>query len=284
MSILRGSSLAKSIHNRISNQISKQSKRPGLGIILVGDKPDSKIYVNAKKKACKHVGINCNLRHLPKNAHKNHIINEIHQLNMCPNTHGILVQLPLPNHLDERDILNNIKIEKDVDCFNSTNMGNLTLNSPNHLIPCTPKGILKLLDYYQIDVRGKDIVVVGASKIVGMPLSIQLIHKGATVTTCHINTKDYRFYSKNADIVIVATGNPNMIKKNDLKKGAVVIDVGINKISDKIIVGDVDFQDVKNHVSAITPVPGGVGPMTIAMVLQNTFNLFCAQENKNSAF
>ena len=274
--LLSGRGLSRTIQRAIKKEVEHYRNKPGLGIILVGDNPDSKIYVNSKRKACQKAGINCDLVHLHETCNKDTIINEINIMNNASHIHGIMMQLPLPVHLDASYILNHIIPEKDVDCFHSLNMGNLALNKPNHLQSCTPKGIIRMLEHYNIDILGKNIVVIGASKIVGLPLSMMLLNKGATVSTCHINTKDYREFTRNADIVIVATGNPYLIKKEDLNEdmNTYIIDVGINKLHDGKLVGDVDFDNVKNVVKGITPVPGGVGPMTIAMVLENTLELY----------
>lgn len=277
--LLSGRRLSRSIQYAIKKEVDHYRNKPGLGIILVGDNPDSKIYVNSKQKACQNAGFNCNLVHLHDTCDKDIIIDEINLMNYAPHIHGIMIQLPLPDHLDDTYILEHIIPKKDVDCFHSLNMGNLVLNKPNHLQSCTPKGVIRLLDHYNIDIRGKNVTIIGASKIVGLPLSMILLNRGATVSICHIDTKDYREYTRNSDIVIIATGNPYLIKKDDLNKdrNTYIIDVGINKLYNGKLVGDVDFDNVKNVVKGITPVPGGVGPMTIAMVLENTLELYKTQ-------
>jgi len=279
--LLSGRRLSRTIQRAIKKEVDNYKNKPGLGIILVGDNPDSKVYVNSKRKACQKAGFNCDLVQLHKTCDTDTIIDEINLMNSASHIHGIMMQLPLPDHLDETHILEHIIPEKDVDCFNSLNIGNLSLNKPNHLQSCTPKGIICLLDHYNIDIHGKNITVIGASKIVGLPLSMMLLNRGATVSICHIDTQDYREYTRNSDIVIVATGNPHLIKKDDLNKdrNTYIIDVGINKLHDGKLVGDVDFDNVKSVVKGITPVPGGVGPMTIAMVLENTLELYTKQSN-----
>lgn len=285
--LLSGRKLAKTICNSIKNGVSKQSTTPGLGIILVGDDPASKIYVDMKSKACKQVGFQYSQFNLPKNSTEREVIQHINYLNYSSDIHGILVQLPLPPHLNERTILDKILVEKDVDCFHTENFGKLALSVNTHnagkfissynppiTLPCTPRGILTILDAHKIDVKGKKVTIIGSSNIVGLPMSLILLNRGATLSICNKNTQNVSEFTKKADIIIVATGNPNLIKKKDIRKNSIIIDVGINRLESGEIVGDVDFEDVKYTVSAITPVPGGVGPMTIAMVLQNTYDLY----------
>ena len=302
--ILSGRKLAKSICNSIKKEvkreIKKQNPAPGLGIVLVGDNEASNIYVNMKKKACVKVGFQYTQINLSKNSTEGDVIRHINYLNYSNDIHGILVQLPLPDHLNERKILDNILVNKDVDCFHTKNFGKLSLSVNNKtnetnetnetnifkniLSPCTPRGIMTILDKYNIDVRGQNVAVIGASNIVGLPISLMLLRRGATVSICHIETQNFRDFTKTADIVIVATGNPNLVKKNDIKKDAIVIDVGINRLESGEIVGDVDYNNVKNKALAITPVPGGVGPMTIAMLLQNTYDLYKKQLYRDRSF
>lgn len=286
--ILNGTRIANKIKKQLKQKIQSLSKKPGLGIVLVGDKPDSKIYVNMKKKACEYIGIHTYTARLPENIEQHTLLNTIHDMNNNPDIHGILIQLPLPKHLNENKILDSVDFKKDVDGFHAVNNGKLMRNqTKDAIIPCTPKGIMHLLKEYKISLYRKNVVVIGKSKIVGLPLSLLLLNNNATVTTCHLNTKDHRMYTKHADIVVVATGNAHLINSSDLKKGCVVIDVGINRIYEngqsKIvskIVGDVDYDDVRPISSAITPVPGGVGPMTIAMVLSNTLECYNIIESK----
>lgn len=281
--LLSGRKIAKSICNSIKKEVSKQPITPGLGIILVGDNPASKIYVDMKYKACKKVGFQYSQINLPKHSTEREIIQHINNLNYSNDIHGILVQLPLPPHLNERNILDTILVEKDVDCFHTENFGKLALSvnntyipsyNPSLTLPCTPRGILTILDVHNIDIKGKNVAIIGSSNIVGLPMSLIFLNRGATVSLCNKNTQCVSDFTKKADIVIVATGNPNLIKKKDIRPNSIIIDVGINRLDSGEIVGDVDYEDVKDTVSAITPVPGGVGPMTIAMVLQNTYDLY----------
>ena len=290
--ILSGRKLATSICNSIKKEVKKSIKKtgntPGLGIVLVGDNPASKIYVNMKKKACQKVGFQYTQVNLPNNSSESDVIRHINYLNYSNDIHGILVQLPLPDHLNTRTILDKVLVNKDADCFHTENFGKLSLSvnsdKSEGILPCTPRGIMTILDHYNIDIKGKNIAVIGASNIVGLPLSLLLLKRGATVSICHIDTQDFREFTRNADIVVAATGNPNLIKKKDIKKDAIIIDVGINRLESGKIVGDVDYTDVKKKAFAITPVPGGVGPMTIAMVLQNTFDLYKSQLYRDDSF
>lgn len=288
--ILSGKKIASSICKAIKKEVKREIKRtgntPGLGIVLVGEDPASKIYVNMKRKACQKVGFQYTQVNLPSDSTESDIIRQINYLNYSNDMDGIMVQLPLPPHLNTRKILDQVLVNKDVDCFHTENFGKLSLsvnadksgnnvNTQNDgILPCTPRGIMTILDHYNVDVKGKNVAVIGSSNIVGLPLSLLLLKRGATVSICHIDTQDFREFTINADIVVAATGNPNLIKKKDIKKEAIIIDVGINRLESGEIVGDVDYIDVKDKASAITPVPGGVGPMTIAMVLQNTLDLY----------
>ena len=278
--LLNGSELSKKIKNELKEEIKTFPSQPGLGIILVGEKPDSKIYVRMKKRACKYVGIQNFDINLPSDVTEEKVIEEVEKFNQNPDVHGILIQLPLPKHLNEQRILNKVSLDKDVDGFHLENVGKLTINSKdNPLVPCTPSGIIEILNRNDIEIGGKNVVVIGRSKIVGIPMAMLFLHSNATVTICHSRTKDYRQYTKNADIIVIAVGRPKMLKKEDIKEGAVIIDVGINRVdSDNkkgyVIVGDADFDNLKEKVGAITPVPGGVGPMTIAMLLKHTTNSY----------
>ena len=276
--VLNGKELSKNIKNKLKDKLLNYEYKPGLAIILVGDRSDSEIYVRMKKKACEFVGINNYDFYYDNEIDQQTILNKINELNNDDNIHGILVQLPLPNHLDKDIILNSIKIEKDIDGFHESNVGKLTLNK-NGLYPCTPLGVIKILKEYNIDLCGKNVVVIGKSNIVGLPLSLLLLHKEATVTICHSNTIDLPSITKNADILVSACGQPQMIKEHYIKDDAIIIDIGISRIEYNNkkgykIVGDVDYDNVINKVKAITPVPGGVGPMTIAMLLENCVNNF----------
>lgn len=277
MKIIDGKLIAKEIRDELKHQVNNMIKKPGLGIIIVGNKKESHTYVKMKKKACDEVGIfNLDII-MPETSNDEEIIDCIINLNKNDKINGILVQLPLPAHLNKDKILSYIDVKKDVDGFHTNNIGALALNQTYEFLkPCTPLGCLALLNKSNISIEGKQITVVGFSNIVGMPLSLMLAHLGATVSICHIKTPDIKVFTKVADILIVACGCPGLITEDHVKENAVVIDVGINYIrcnkskNGFKLVGDVDFESVKNKVSAITPVPGGVGPMTIAMLLKNT--------------
>jgi len=276
--ILDGRQLANKIKNQLANKIKLLDRHPGLGIILVGDRPDSKIYIRMKKKACLKVGIKNFDVSLSKDVDKETLIDEIEKMNKNGNIDAILIQLPLPKHLNEREILSKVDIKKDVDGFHCENVGNLTLNNGNFNAPCTPCGCIKILDHYGIKIQGKNVVVIGRSNIVGLPLSLLFLHRNATVTICHSKTKNLFEHTKKADILIVACGKPQFIKKEHVKKNVVILDIGINKIpfdnkKGYKLVGDVNYDSVLDKTLAITPVPGGVGPMTIAMLLKKTFFL-----------
>ncbi|MBD3228822.1 MAG: bifunctional methylenetetrahydrofolate dehydrogenase/methenyltetrahydrofolate cyclohydrolase FolD [Candidatus Lokiarchaeota archaeon] len=276
MILLDGKSVAEKIRNNLGKKIEKIKKKtgetPGLATILVGADPASKIYVRIKHKACNEVGIDSREIRLPEDVSKEILIQEIEKLNHDKSIHGILLQLPLPPNLDPLEMMNKIDPKKDVDGFHPINAGNLLIGKEN-FIPCTPKGILTLFTEYDIEVKGKNIVIINHSNIVGKPLSLLLLNRNATITVCHEYTKDLKQFTKLADILIIGIGKAKFIKKEMIKKGVVIIDVGINRIEGKLY-GDVDFEDVKEVVSSITPVPGGVGPMTVASLLENTFLAF----------
>lgn len=271
--IIDGKHVSRELRKSISEQITAFVKDtgviPGLAVILVGDDPASAVYVRNKHKACIEVGINSYEIHMPKGTTENELIQKIEELNNDKNVHGILVQLPLPKHISEDRIINSIKPEKDVDAFHPVNVGKI-LTGKYDFIPCTPAGIIELLHFYNIDICGKSCVVVGRSNIVGKPMALLLLQENGTVTICHSKTKNLAEITKQADILIVAIGKPNYISSDMIKEGAVVIDVGINKNSDGKLCGDVDFTSAFSVASKITPVPGGVGPMTITMLLKNT--------------
>ncbi len=245
---------------------------PGLTAVLVGDDPASATYVRTKTKACQEVGIASRQLTPPGNISQSDLIQIIHELNRDPAIHGILVQLPLPKHLDERAILEAVDPDKDVDGFTFGNIGRLVENQPR-FVPCTPAGIIELLDREGTEVKGKHAVVVGRSEIVGKPVALLLLHRHATVTICHSRTADLATETRRADILVAAVGRPRLITGAMLKPGSVVIDVGINRVEGKLV-GDVDFESAVEVASAITPVPGGVGPMTVAMLLKNTLRAF----------
>lgn len=247
--------------------------KPQLDIILIGDDFASVVYVNLKKKKAESVGIKCQIHAFPQNSSENEVLEKVNFLNKNPETSGILVQLPLPEYFDKIKILNSVQTSKDVDGLNSENIGLLFQNSPN-FVPATPLGILQLLDFYKIDLIGKHVCIVGASLIIGIPLFGILKNLGATISVCDSQTKDLKFFTQNADIIISATGVANLIDKSFVKENSVLIDVGTNKnpkypLEKNKICGDFDFESFKNFNCQITPVPGGVGPMTISALLEN---------------
>jgi methylenetetrahydrofolate dehydrogenase (NADP+)/methenyltetrahydrofolate cyclohydrolase len=269
MDIIDGKELARQIRQQIKKEVETFSRPPGLAVILVGDDPASQVYVKNKTNACVEVGFYSDQIHKSSNITQEELLSEIKRLNENKIIDGILVQLPLPEHINEKAIIEAIIPEKDVDGFSSENIGKLMQNK-SFIRPCTPKGIMNMLSTIDIDLNGKDCVVIGASNIVGRPMAMELLNAGATVTICHKLTKNITAKTNNADVVIAAAGVGNLVKKDWVKQNSVVIDVGINRMDDGKIVGDVDFESVKDKVSAISPVPGGVGPMTIATLLENT--------------
>ena len=244
-------------------------RAPGLAVILVGSDPASRIYVRNKDKACRQCGIYSEVIELPEETPQEELLAKIEELNNDRRIDGILVQLPLPDHMDQQAVIRAITPEKDVDVFHPENVGKLTTGCPG-LRPCTPSGILEMLKRTGIGIRGKDCTVVGRSNIVGRPMALMLLHEDGTVTVCHSKTKDLKSKCLNADILVVAVGRPKLITADMVKEGAVVIDVGINRLEDGTLCGDVDFENVGKIASYISPVPGGVGPMTIAMLMKNT--------------
>jgi methylenetetrahydrofolate dehydrogenase (NADP+) / methenyltetrahydrofolate cyclohydrolase len=242
---------------------------PGLAVILIGDNPASHVYVRNKIKACHDVGIRSSLIELPASTTTAELLDRIDALNVDEKVHGILIQLPLPAHIKMNDVLERIAIDKDVDGFHLYNVGGLVTGN-TIFSPCTPYGVQKLLENEEIDVEGRNVVVVGASNIVGKPMALMLMQQDATVCICHKKTRDLAQFTILADILVVAAGVPGLIVPQMVKTGAVVIDVGINRMPDGSIIGDVDFEGVKQKASYITPVPGGVGPMTVTMLLHNT--------------
>ncbi len=250
----------------------KYKRTPKLAIILVGDNPASLSYVKGKKKACDLVGIKHELFHLNKKVSESEITNLINELNQDTHVDGILLQLPLPNHLNEDALIDLISQEKDADGFHVINQGYL-YQKKKTIYPATPKGIMTLLKSYDIDVKGMHAVVIGRSNIVGFPVARLLMDQGATITVCHSKTKDVAFHTLNADIIVVAAGKVHMLTKTMVKPGAIVVDVGVNRVDGKLV-GDADFDDLKEICSHITPVPGGVGPMTIHSLLENTYELY----------
>ena len=246
----------------------KSGVTPGLAVVLVGDDPASAVYVRNKHRACDEVGMYSEVITMPADTTEDALLSRLTELNADPKIHGILVQLPLPKHISEEKVIAAIDPRKDVDAFHESNVGKIMLGNYDFL-PCTPAGVMELLHYYDISVQGKDCVVVGRSNIVGKPQALLLLGENGTVTVCHSRTKDLAEKTRAADILVVAIGRPNFITADMVKPGAVVIDVGINRLPDGKLCGDVDFAGVEPIASAITPVPGGVGPMTITVLLKN---------------
>lgn len=253
----------------VTAEIEKGHKRPGLAVILVGEDPASSIYVRNKREACEQVGIASIYHHLPPDIEEKRLIDLIQTLNHDKNVDGILLQLPLPAHIDAEKVLECITPHKDVDGFHAYNLGRLAQRRPL-LRPCTPQGIMRLLDHIKQVYKGKHAVVIGASNIVGRPMALELLIAGATVTVCHRFTGDLSLYAKQADILVSAVGKPGLIKGDWIKEGATVIDVGITRLPDGTLTGDIEFEVAKQRAAWITPVPGGVGPMTVAILLRNT--------------
>jgi methylenetetrahydrofolate dehydrogenase (NADP+)/methenyltetrahydrofolate cyclohydrolase len=276
MKVIDGKTLAQNLRKNIANEVKQYSRPPGLAVLLVGDDQASQVYVRNKSRACVEVGFYSDQIHKSANITEEELLSEVYRLNENPTIDGILVQLPLPSHIDSNKIIEAITPEKDVDGFSSENVGKLSQNKP-FISPCTPKGIMKMLASIKCDLRGKDCVIIGASNIVGRPMAMELLNAGATVQVCHKETKDITQKSKSADVIIAAAGVANLVKSDWVKEGAVIIDVGINRLEDGTLAGDVDFDDVKDKVSAISPVPGGVGPMTIAVLLENTLTAYQAR-------
>ena len=278
--IIDGKAVSKKILEQVKKETEGFGKKPCLAVIIAGDDPASKIYVNNKRKTALGLGFESIVKELPENISESGLIEEIEKLNNDGKVNAILVQLPLPKHINSEKIIETIKPGKDVDCFHPSNVGKIAVNSEVFVYPCTPKGILSLLEEYGISVEGKNAVVIGRSNIVGRPLSMMLVNKNATVTLCHSKTQNLKEITKSADILISAVGKPKFIKREMVKEGAVVIDVGITRGEDGKLSGDVDFESVKDAVSFITPVPGGVGPMTICSLMQNTLELFKQQNQR----
>jgi len=285
--ILNGKELAKKMRKEIKAEVerlkSEYNITPFLGVILVEGNPASEVYVRNKGKACKKVGIESYTQRYPPDVPEQVVLDKIKEWNEDPKVNGILVQLPLPSHIDEEKIIEYISPAKDVDGFHPINLGKILRGREDALVPCTPQGVIELLLHYGIDPAGKDVVVIGRSLIVGRPLAnlLSLKRRGgnATVTLCHTKTKDLKKYTLNADILIVAVGRPKVVTADMVKEGAVVVDVGVNRLPDGSLCGDVDFEEVSKKVSWISPVPGGVGPMTVTMLLWNTLKATKMQHN-----
>jgi methylenetetrahydrofolate dehydrogenase (NADP+) / methenyltetrahydrofolate cyclohydrolase len=281
--IIDGKVISEQVKTRVKNEVAELKAKcaitPGLATVLIGERPDSRVYVSSKQKSCEDLGMNSYGRHLPEDISQAEANKVVRELAADPKVHGILVQLPLPAHLDSEAILAAIPIEKDIDGFSPLNVGRLSMKNRDPLfVPCTPLGCIVLMESVGTKIEGARAVVLGRSNIVGLPMSFLLLHRNATITICHSRTQNMPDIVRQADILVAAIGKPRFVKGDWVKPGATVIDVGINEIPDatkksgKRLVGDVDFDAVKEVAGAITPVPGGVGPMTIAMLMQNTLN------------
>jgi len=281
--ILSGKEVSARIKMELKEEADKlkaQGIMPGLAVVIVGDDPASRVYVNNKKKACEELGILSEEYALPAETKEEELLALIDRLNVDDKISGILVQLPLPAGLDEEKVINRINPKKDVDAFHPVNVGKIMIGNYD-FVPCTPAGVMELIAESGIDISGKECVIVGRSNIVGKPMSMLLLHQNGTVTVCHSRTRDLKEVTKRADILVVAVGRPEFITGDMIKEGAVVIDVGINRLENKKLVGDVEFESAEKVASAITPVPGGVGPMTIAMLMKNTLKAAIVnKENK----
>lgn len=270
--LISGKEISLSVKERVAEEVKDLKKNgiePCLAVILVGDDPASKVYVNNKKKACEFCGIRSLEYLLPADASQEELNLLVEKLNSDESVNGILCQLPLPSHLDEKEVLNLIKPEKDVDAFHPENVGHIMIGDFNFL-PCTPAGIMEMLKYENIGLDGKNCVIIGRSNIVGKPMAMLMLKENATVTVCHSHTKNLKEVVARADVVVAAVGKAKFVTADMIKDGAVIIDVGINRCEDGKLYGDVDFEACKEKASYITPVPGGVGPMTIATLMQNT--------------
>lgn len=270
--IIDGKLVANNFREELKQRVSsltKAGQQPGLAVILVGDDPASSVYVRNKARVCGELGIRSEVLNLPADTPQAVLLQKIQELNADPKTHGILVQLPLPAHIQDDIVIDAIAIEKDVDGFHPCNVGAMVIGQTSFQ-PCTPSGVMKMLDEYDVSIRGQHAVVVGRSNIVGKPMALMLLEKGATVTICTSQTRDLAGHTRNADIVVMATGKPGLLTADMIKSGAVIIDVGISRQADGRLCGDVDFDSVKEKAGYITPVPGGVGPMTIIMLMNNT--------------
>ena len=276
--ILDGKQTAKKITDELKLKVQNLDKKPSLAVIMAGNNPASEVYVKNKEKKALEIGFKSIIKKTDENITKEELLKIIKELNEDDNINAILLQLPLPKHLNEKDFLDKIDPKNDVDGFCSYNLGKLLKNDSPYAIPCTPKGIIRLLDEYNIDIESKIALVIGRSNIVGKPVSILLLNRNSTVIMTHTKTKNLENLTKTADILICAAGKKEMIKKEMIKENAVIIDVGITRDNDGKLKGDVDFNDVKEKASYITPVPGGIGPMTIAMLMENTYELYKIQK------
>lgn len=278
--IIDGKAVSAYVKEQVKNEVAELAKNgsvPALAVIIVGDDPASKVYVGNKKKACEMTGMRSVEYALPAETTEEELLELIGKLNSDKEINGILCQLPVPKHINEEKIIDAIAPEKDVDGFSAVNVGKIWLGK-YEISPCTPMGVIELLDYYDIPLEGKNCVIVGRSNIVGKPMAALLLERNATVTVCHSRTKDLASFTKNADVIVAAVGRANFITADMVKEGAVVIDVGINRLETGKLCGDVDFENVKEKASYITPVPGGCGPMTIAVLMKNTLVAYKNQQ------
>ncbi|MBQ3015237.1 MAG: bifunctional methylenetetrahydrofolate dehydrogenase/methenyltetrahydrofolate cyclohydrolase FolD [Clostridia bacterium] len=277
--IIDGKLVSKSIRESLAQEVAllkEQGIFPKLAVILVGNDPASAVYVRNKEKACLETGIEPQQITLPEETNENELLTLIERLNEDDSVHGILVQLPLPRHISEEKVIDSIDPSKDVDAFTHESVGRI-VEGKYTFLPCTPAGIMRLLEHYEVDISGKECVVVGRSNIVGKPMALLLLNASGTVTVCHSKTRNLSEVTSRADIIVVAVGRANFLKADMVKDGAVVIDVGINRLDNGKLCGDVEFEEVSKKASLITPVPGGVGPMTITMLMKNT--VFAAKKN-----
>lgn len=277
MYILDGKEISKKVKAKVKEDIITNNYKPCLLVVLVGNNPASHVYVSSKEKACKNAGIDTQTIMFPENTSQKELIDVITKANSDKNIHAILVQLPLPSHMNTKEVINTIKPEKDVDGLTAINQGKLMLDSSG-IIPCTPKGIMTLLKEYNIDLTGKNVIVIGRSNLVGKPTAMLMLKQNATVTIAHSKTKNLNDICLKSDVIISAVGKPKLITEGMVKEGSIIIDVGINRVYDRIV-GDVDFANVSKIASRITPVPGGVGPMTIASLLENVVECYKLQKN-----
>lgn len=278
MYLIDGKEIAKKNRSEVKEEVKALKKKPHLLVIWVGNDLASQSYVTSKEKACKNVGIETTTLHLDEDTSQRELIQIIQEANQNSNIHAILVQMPLPNHMDERKVIDAIDPKKDVDGLHQVNQGKLMLNMPG-IIPATPKGIMKLIDAYNVDLTGKNAIVIGRSMLVGKPIAILMLQRNATVTIAHSKTKNLSELTKQMDVIVSAVGKPKLITVDMVKEGAIVIDVGINRVLGTIV-GDVDYLSVADKTSRITPVPGGVGPMTIACLLENVVECYRFLEDK----
>lgn len=280
--LINGKEVSAAVKLRVKEEterlINEHKVMPGLAVVIVGSDPASRVYVNSKKKACEEVGFQSFEYALPEETTQEELLELINKLNNDPQVNGILCQLPLPKHINENAVINAIKAEKDVDAFHPFNVGKIMIGEFAFL-PCTPAGVMELIDSTGTEISGKNCVVIGRSNIVGKPMAMLLLHRSGTVTICHSKTQNLAEICRNADILVAAVGKANFVTVDMVKEGAVVIDVGMNRLENGKLCGDVDFENVKEKASYITPVPGGVGPMTIAMLMQNTLTAAKIQNN-----